>query len=112
MVRGMNEPSAYYHPGRDLLMVLYTDDQLLDGYREDIEWYYSLLRARFKIKEPRWLSPDNPIDHLGVRAMIRTGPPLPPAIFIGRATTNAPVAGTASSAATFSITGMLAPQST
>jgi hypothetical protein len=61
LVRGMNEPSAYYHPGRDLLMVLYTDDQLLDGYKED-----TLLRARFKIKEPKWLSPDNPIDHLGV----------------------------------------------
>lgn len=30
----MNEPSAYYHPGRDLLMVLYTDDQLLDGTRK------------------------------------------------------------------------------
>ena len=66
LVRGMNEPSAYYHPGRDLLMVLYTDDQLLDGYREDIDWYYTLLRARFKIKEPKWLTPDNPIDHLGV----------------------------------------------
>jgi hypothetical protein len=66
LVRGMNEPSAYYHPGRDLLMVLYTDDQLLDGYKEDIDWYYTLLRARFKIKEPKWLSPDNPIDHLGV----------------------------------------------
>jgi hypothetical protein len=65
-VRGMNEPSAYYHPGRDLLMVLYTDDQLLDGYKEDIDWYYVLLRARFKIKEPKWLSPGNPIDHLGV----------------------------------------------
>jgi hypothetical protein len=62
----MNEPSAYYHPGRDLLMVLYTDDQLLDGYKEDIDWYYTLLRARYKIKEPKWLSPDNPIDHLGV----------------------------------------------
>ena len=66
LVRGMNEPSAYYHPGRDLLMVLYTDDQLLDGYKEDIDWYYTLLRARFKIKEPKWLTPDNPIDHLGV----------------------------------------------
>ena len=66
LVRGMNEPSAYYHPGRDLLMVLYTDDQLLDGYKEDIDWYYALLRARFKIKEPQWLAPDNPIDHLGV----------------------------------------------
>jgi hypothetical protein len=66
LVRGMNEASAYYHPGRDLLMVLYTDDQLLDGYKEDIEWYYTLLRARFKIKEPKWLTPDNPIDHLGV----------------------------------------------
>ena len=66
-VRGDNEPSVYYHRGRDLLMVLYTDDQFVDGYREDIEWYYSLLRARFRIKEPQWLSPGESLDHLGVQ---------------------------------------------
>ena len=66
-VRGDNEPSVYYHRGRDLLMVLYTDDQFVDGYREDIEWYYGLLRGRFRIKEPQWLSPGASLDHLGVQ---------------------------------------------
>ncbi len=64
-VRGDNEPSVYYHRGRDLLMVVYTDDQFVDGYyREDIDWYYGLLRARFRIKEPQWLSPGASLDHL------------------------------------------------
>ncbi len=44
----------------------------------------------------------------GSRATIRTGPPEPPAIFIGSATTQAPVAGSRSSAATFSSPGTLA----
>jgi hypothetical protein len=48
-------------------MVLYTDDQFVDGYREDIEWYYGLLRGRFRIKEPQWLSPGASLDHLGVQ---------------------------------------------
>jgi len=39
---------VYYHRGRDLLMVLYTDDQFVDGYREDVDWYYSLLRKRLE----------------------------------------------------------------
>jgi hypothetical protein len=33
-VRGMNEPSCFHHPGRDLLMVLTST---VDGYREDVE---------------------------------------------------------------------------
>jgi hypothetical protein len=65
-VRGMNEPSCFHHPGRDLLMILYVDGQMVDGYREDVEWYYSLLRTRFKVKEPQWLTTTSPIDHLGV----------------------------------------------
>jgi hypothetical protein len=69
-VRGDNEPSVYYHRGRDLLMVLYTDDQFVDGYRDDIEWYYSLLRQRFRIKEPQWLEPGKSIDHLGVQMFL------------------------------------------
>ncbi len=44
----------------------YVDDQLCDGYREDIKWYYSLLRTRFKVKESQRLSPENETDHLGV----------------------------------------------
>ena len=44
----------------------YAIDQLCDGYRQDIEWYYSLLRTRFKVKESQRLSPENQTDHLGV----------------------------------------------
>ena len=64
--RGDNEPSCYWHPHRDLLMVLYVDDQFLDGYHSDCEWYYSLLAKRFKIKPPVYLTPTTPLDHLGV----------------------------------------------
>src|SRR6185503_6139255 len=41
-------------------------------------------------------------------ATMRSGPPLPPRIFIGSAITNAPVAGTADRCATFSNAGMSA----
>ena len=64
--RGENEPSCYWHPRRDLLMVLYVDDQFVDGYKEDMDWYYALLAKRFKIKPPVYLTTTNPIDHLGV----------------------------------------------
>jgi len=43
-----------------------------------------------------------PQDQLGRRAMMRVGPPLPPLIFIGRATIQDPTAGKRSSWATFS----------
>jgi hypothetical protein len=39
---------------------------------------------------------------------MRSGPPLPPRIFMGSAITNAPVAGTADRCATFSNAGMSA----
>src|SRR5207249_10633503 len=41
----------------------------------------------------------------GSRATIRSGPPLPPLIFIGSAITNAPVTGSSSKCATFSNAG-------
>jgi hypothetical protein len=48
----------------------------------------------------------------GTRAIIRNGPPLPPSIFIGSATTVAPTVGSRSSAATFSKIGTSAPHRT
>src|SRR5262249_47189785 len=48
----------------------------------------------------------------GTRATIRSGPPEPPAIFIGSATTHAPVSGTASRPSTFSSPGTLAAPAT
>src|SRR6185295_18357187 len=48
----------------------------------------------------------------GTNATILTGPPEPPAIFIGRAITQAPVSGSSSRFATFSNPGTLAPRAT
>ncbi len=48
----------------------------------------------------------------GTSATMRSGPPEPPAIFIGRAMTHAPHSGSASRLATFSRPGTLAPLAT
>src|SRR5207249_4995722 len=49
---------------------------------------------------------------LATQATIRKGPPLPPPIFIGSATMNAPVFGSCSRFATFSNAGMSAAKRT
>ena len=48
----------------------------------------------------------DPPEAEGTNATIRSGPPLPPAIFMGKATTNAPDSGTAPRLATFSKPGV------
>jgi len=50
----------------------------------------------------------SPLDYCGTTATILSGPPLPPRIFIGSATTKLPVRGSRSSCATFSNAGMFA----
>ena len=35
-IGGDNEPCAFYHPERDLLIILYVDDCLADGHEDDI----------------------------------------------------------------------------
>ncbi len=47
--------------------------------------------------------------HSGMKATILSGPPLPPAIFIGRAIMKLPVSGSRSRFATFSNPGIFAP---
>ena len=64
--QGKNEPCAYYHSERDLLVLLYVDDLLYDGQVEDIEWISSQLDSRFKCKPIEWLTADHPIDFIGM----------------------------------------------
>ena len=47
-VRGDNEQCAFYHPDRDLLLLLYVDDLLCDGEEEEIQWFIARLKNRFK----------------------------------------------------------------
>ena len=66
LVRGHNEPCVFHHPGRDLVLVLYVDDLMVDGYREDHEWLYALMDKSFSCKAPQYLTEETPINHLGV----------------------------------------------
>lgn len=64
--RGRNDSCIYYHQQRDLLVCVYVDDLLADGYRPDLEWLYALMDKRFVCKAPQYLAPDSPIDYLGM----------------------------------------------
>ena len=68
--RGENDRCAFYHPTWDLLILLYVDDILADGARDDIAHFFALLAKRFDCKEPEWLTPHTPIDFLGILIMM------------------------------------------
>ena len=40
--RGKNEKSVFYNKERDLLLLLYVDDCLVDGQEEDINWIFAV----------------------------------------------------------------------
>jgi hypothetical protein len=65
--RGCNEPCAFHHKDRDLVDLLYFDDNLYDGEEDDIQWASDRLDARFQCTEIDWLTEDSPIVHLGMQ---------------------------------------------
>ena len=72
-VRGENERSVFYHPTRDLLLLLYVDDCYLDGHDRDIRWIDQLMDKKFKCKELEWLEEGSSIDFLGVDVSMNRG---------------------------------------
>jgi hypothetical protein len=64
--RGKNEPCAFLHEDRDLVALLYVDDNLIDAEEDDVKWAADRLEARFECKETEWLAPDEPLDYLGM----------------------------------------------
>ena len=36
------------------------------GEEEDIKWFWKLLGKRFECKDEEWLTPDSPLDYLGM----------------------------------------------
>ena len=64
--RGENDPSVFYHPDRDLLVLLYVDDCLADGEEEDIRWFFDHLASEYDCKDTEWLSKDESLDYLGM----------------------------------------------
>ena len=65
-IRGDNEKSVLYHPGRDLTLVVYVDDILADGFAPDVDWIFDLLDKRFDCKEADYLTPNTPLDYVGI----------------------------------------------
>tara|TARA_B100001564_G_scaffold189042_1_gene158679 strand:- start:280 stop:1473 length:1194 start_codon:yes stop_codon:yes gene_type:complete len=63
---GKNEKSIFYLPERDLTILVYVDDCLAVGEEEDIKWFWKILGDRFECKDEEWLTPDTPLDYLGM----------------------------------------------
>ena len=64
--RGLNEPAVYYHAERDLLVLTFVDDLLIDGFESDIKWFLAELEERFDCKDPETVEEDSPLDYLGM----------------------------------------------
>ena len=56
--RGENDRCIFYHPERDLLLLLYVDDCLAKGLPEDVEWIFALLGEEFDCKDTEYLDID------------------------------------------------------
>ena len=67
--RGENDPSVFYHPGRDLLVLTFVDDCYADGEPDDVDWFFKLLEERFHCKEEEYVLSDAPQDYLGMVIM-------------------------------------------
>jgi hypothetical protein len=65
-IRGENERGVFYHPERDLLVLLYVDDVMASGEREDVDWIFTELEERFECKDADFITDDTPQDYLGM----------------------------------------------
>ena len=65
-IRGTNDPCVFYHPKRDIVLVLFVDDNLLIATPTHTTWFISTLKLRFDCKPEEVLTVDNPMDFLGI----------------------------------------------
>ena len=49
-----------------MVLQLYADDNMLDGYACDIKWFFETFKARFELRDEQWLTPETPIDFCGI----------------------------------------------
>jgi hypothetical protein len=64
--RAQNEPSVFRHPIRDLLVLLYVDDTLIDGDDASIQYFDETLDQEFDCKELHPLKQNLRLDFLGM----------------------------------------------
>ena len=59
-------PCIFYKPETDMVVLVYVDDMLLDGYEPDINIFLDEWHKRFETTDAEWLTDDNPIDFCGI----------------------------------------------
>jgi hypothetical protein len=64
--QGKNEKCVFYHPERKVVVITYVDDLLVRGPDAEAKWFMDALCKRFTCKDPQWLAPGSPLDHLGM----------------------------------------------
>ena len=65
--QGKNDLCSFHHPQTKHRLVIHVDDLLTRGTREAQENFFTQLRERFDIKEPKYLSQETPLDFCGIR---------------------------------------------
>ena len=64
--QGKNEPCVFRHPKLGVTIASYVDDLLLTGPEQAVRMVLEVIGERFKCKEPTFLAPGTPLDHLGM----------------------------------------------
>lgn len=65
-VRAKNERGVFYHPKRQLAMLLYVDDCCASGRSSDLAWLDQLIDKHWEAKPAEYLTENNPLDYLGI----------------------------------------------
>ena len=63
----------FYHPDRDLVILLYVDDIMVDGQDDDCKWIFGLLSERFDRTDVVWLLEGEIVDYLGIEVTLIQG---------------------------------------
>lgn len=64
--RGENDRCVYYRSRDDISILVYVDDVIIDGDEAAVRDFIRDLRDRFEATDPVYLTPETPIDFLGI----------------------------------------------
>ena len=68
--RGCNDPGIFFMEDRDLLNLLFVDDNIADGKDEEVDWFLAELDNQYDCKPGETLSKSSDLDYLGMEISI------------------------------------------
>ena len=66
-VMALNDPAAFRHPDTGLIIGMHVDDLLVRGSLQASKDFYAALENKFDIKAPSYLTPQQPMEFVGMR---------------------------------------------